>query len=111
MKAPNIDLDPTTVAILAGAAVLAVFLWKSSDNIGKGVSTVYDDAKDAGKGAVDLAGGLLTGNNAITQGGRTNAYEGWGIFGTLGAATDRITGGVLSSTGEWLGGKVFDWTH
>jgi hypothetical protein len=38
-------------------------------------------------------------------------YEGAGIVGTLGHATDAVTGNALSDFGSWLGGKAYDLTH
>jgi hypothetical protein len=38
-------------------------------------------------------------------------YEGSGIIGTLGHATDAATGNALSDFGSWLGGKAYDLTH
>lgn len=67
--------------------------------------------------AAKAAPGLISGNNAITQsatnaaGQPTTAYQGAGIVGTLGAATNAASGGVLASVGEWLGSTVYDWTH
>lgn len=109
MKA--LGMSPVTVAILAGAAVVGVILWRQGDNIADGVSTLYGDAKDAAAGTVDMVGGVLTGNNPVTTGARTTAYENAGILGTLGAATDRLLGGAPSTVGEYIGGKIFDWTH
>jgi hypothetical protein len=63
------------------------------------------------------AGGLVSGNNALTQnaknadGSAQTAYQGAGIPGTLGAATNLATGGVLSSIGDWLGGGLYDAFH
>ena len=65
----------------------------------------------------DAAGGVLTGNNTLTQtatnaaGERVTAYEGAGVLGTLGAATNAASGGTLASFGEWLGGTVYELTH
>lgn len=62
------------------------------------------------------AGGLVTGNNAITQnqtdaqGNAVTAYQGAGVAGTLGAAANSASGGILSSIGEWIGSKVADVT-
>src|SRR5690606_25098834 len=74
--------------VLAGAA--ALLLWVAYSLVRK---TVVDTVKGAG--------GLLTGNNSITEG---TAYEGKGILGTLGGAADSITGGLLSKGGEWIAG-------
>lgn len=106
MKAPA--LSPTTWAILAGAAVLGVFLMRQGENVAQGVERVYNDLGGVMTGTVDMASGLLTGNNPVTQGARTDAYEGAGILGTMGAATDRILGGVPSKVGESLGGWLYD---
>jgi hypothetical protein len=60
---------------------------------------------------VDYGSGLVTGNNGITSTARTTAYQGAGVFGTLGAATDAMFGGMLSQAGETIGGWVYDLTH
>lgn len=58
--------------------------------------------------------GLITGNNAITRsatnaaGEPVTAYQGAGVIGTIGAATNAASGGFLASLGEWLGGKAAD---
>lgn len=69
---------------------------------------VLSKIAEIGKEAVEVSGGLLTGNNAITEGARTDAYKNAGIVGTLGAATDRTLGGLPSATGEALGGAIYD---
>jgi hypothetical protein len=58
--------------------------------------------------AASAAGGLVTGNNALTEG---TAYEGAGVVGTLGAAANSASGGALGDFGSWLGGAVYDITH
>lgn len=45
------------------------------------------------------AGGVLSGDNALTEG---TAYEGKGVLGTLGAAVNSATGGA----GEWAGEAI-----
>lgn len=101
MKAlKGIDLDNSTVLILGGLAVAGFLLWQIGGKAGEVINK-----------SADLVGGVLTGDNAVTQGARTDAYQGAGILGTLGAATDRMAGGSLSTFGEWLGGKVYDATH
>lgn len=58
--------------------------------------------------------GMVSGNNAITRsatnaaGQPVSAYEGAGVLGTLGAATNAASGGLLASAGQWLGGLAFD---
>jgi hypothetical protein len=62
----------------------------------------------------DAVGGIFTGNNAITKnatnaaGEKVTAYEGAGILGTLGAATNAVSGGTLASLGQAIGGAVAD---
>lgn len=99
MKLPT--LQPSTVAILAAAGVAGFLLLRWGSAIGEGV-------KAAATGSVDVVGGLASGRNVITGSARTDAYEGAGILGTLGAATDTVLGGAPSRVGEWLGGKVYD---
>jgi hypothetical protein len=65
--------------------------------------TVVDTAK--------TAGGIVSGNNLITQSARTDAYTGTGVVGTAGAITDIATGGVLSRTGEVIGSTLYSWFH
>lgn len=63
------------------------------------------------------AGGLVSGNNALTQnqhnadGTPQTAYIGAGIPGTLGAAANTASGGIFSSIGDWFGGGLYDLTH
>lgn len=56
------------------------------------------------KKTLTAAGGLVSGNNAITAG---TPYAGAGVVGTLGAATNAASGGVLSNVGGALG----DWLY
>lgn len=65
------------------------------------VGAVYYLARKSIKDVADAAGGVLSGNNALTQ---DTAYEGAGLLGTLGAGTNAVLGGVPSLIGEWLGG-------
>lgn len=65
-------------------------------------------ATDTIKGAADIAGGIVSGNNAVTAG---TVYEGWGLPGTLGAVTNDLTGGILENIGSWIGGGFYDLTH
>lgn len=53
-------------------------------------------------------GGVVSGNNAITEG---TAYEGAGILGTVGAAANAASGGFFETTGSKLGGWVYDLLH
>jgi hypothetical protein len=74
----------------AGAATAALVAYIVSRGLGK-------VAKEAG--------GLVTGDNALTRG---TPYQGAGLPGTVGAATNAATGGVLESLGGWIGGKLYD---
>lgn len=65
---------------------------------------------------LNFGGGLVSGNNAVTQnqtdasGQAVTAYQGAGVAGTLGAAANSASGGWLASIGEWIGNKVADAT-
>jgi hypothetical protein len=61
-----------------------------------------------GRRAGAVAGGIVSGNNALTEG---TTYAGAGVVGTLGAATNAASGGVLQSAGEAIGGWFYDLTH
>jgi len=75
------------------------------------------DVAAVGSAAAETIASVATGDNAITraatnaEGVPVSAYEGAGILGTLGAATNAVSGGVLASTGEGLGGWVYDLLH
>lgn len=68
----------------------------------------YFIVKRAAGAAAESAVGLLTGDNALTEG---TPYQRAGVFGTLGAAANAASGGHLQSIGEALGGWVYDLTH
>ena len=70
-----------------------------------GLAVVYVIAKKVIGATAKTAGGVLSGNNALTQG---TPYQGAGIAGTLGAGANVVSGGVLQSIGDWLGGKAAD---
>jgi hypothetical protein len=77
--------------LLLAAAVLLVVLYY----VGKKTITA----------AADTVGGVVSGNNAITSG---TPYAGWGVAGTLGAAANDASGGVLQNIGNTVGGWAFD---
>lgn len=104
MKAPAIDLDASTVVIIAVAAVVGIVLLRKLPS----ASDVWSGAQEVAHHTADTITGLATGNNAITQSARTTAYQGAGVLGTLGATFDHLSGGNLSQFGEWLGGKTYD---
>lgn len=101
MKAPDLSqVEGTTLLVAGGIALLAV---------------VYIVRKGAAVAAI--AKGALTGDNALTR-GATNAdgtpqtaYIGAGPAGTLGAATNAVSGGYLSTFGDWLGNGLYNLTH
>ena len=85
---------------LAGAAVLII-------------GVVYFLARKTVKDVAEAAGGIISGNNAITQnqtnaaGEKVTAYEGAGVVGTLGAVANSVSGGTLASLGEKIGSGLF----
>lgn len=98
------------IVVAVGAVGLVAFF---AYEIVQLLRTTAAAAEEVGKQTV----GLVTGDNVITQnqhnfdGTAQTAYQGAGIAGTLGAATNSVSGGALSSVGEYIGGKIFDWTH
>jgi hypothetical protein len=68
---------------------------------------VLGAAGAAAGAAASAAGGALSGNNSLTQG---TPYQGAGALGTLGAATNTVSGGAFSSLGNWLSGQIADVT-
>jgi hypothetical protein len=75
------------LALAAGAVLVAGFL--------------YYLARRTLKDAAGLAGGIVSGNNALTEG---TDYAGSGIAGTLGAGANAALGGVPAALGEWIAG-------
>lgn len=53
------------------------------------------------------AGGIVTGNNAVTRG---TVYEGAGVLGTAGATVNAALP-FLDDVGGWIGRTVYDLTH
>lgn len=68
----------------------------------------YFIVRRAGAEAARAAAGVVTGNNALTEG---TPYEGKGVIGTLAGAANAASGGSLRSIGEALGGWIYDVTH
>jgi len=60
------------------------------------------------KAAAQIAGGIVSGNNALTEG---TVYQGAGILGTLGSAANEASGGFFETTGSKIGGWVYDVLH
>lgn len=77
------------------------------------IGTLYFLARKTVKDVAEAGAGLVTGNNAITQnqtnlsGEKTAAYEGKGVAGTVGAATNAVSGGLFATIGEKIGGGLF----
>lgn len=76
------------------------------------IGVVYYLARKTVSDVVTGAGGLVSGNNAITEsakdfdGNVVDAYQGKGVLGTLGATVNAITGGAAASVGSWIGGLL-----
>ena len=96
--------EPIELAILLGVGALAI--WFVLRSVRSAAGAAVDTATAAVNGVVGAGVGIATGNNVVTAG---TPYEGTGIFGTLGAATNDVLGGAPQSFGEYLGGKFADW--
>lgn len=100
------ELDTLADSPLGLAVLLAV--------AGGIVYYAYTTIKHDAGAALDEANGLLSGNNATTQGAvdaqgnPVSAYVGAGILGTLGAESNKVSGGWFASEGEQLGDWLFD---
>ena len=88
-------LTDKQVKYLGAAAVVGVFV-------------LYVLGRKAVEAAVDTGKGIVTGDNALTKG---TAYEGAGVAGSIGAAADAASGGVLSDLGSKIGIGLYDWLH
>lgn len=77
------------------------------------IGVVYFLARKTVKDVAEVAGGIISGNNAITRnqtnasGEKVTAYEGAGVLGTLGATVNTASGGTLASLGQKIGGSLF----
>ena len=103
-------IGPEEMLIGVGVIVLGVLTWKAA-------GAANDAAKKAAKAIADTAAGIVSGDNALTQGATdsngnpVDAYQGAGVVGTIGAATNIASGGWFATAGEWIGGKAYDLTH
>lgn len=88
------------LAAIGGVVFLVVHNLLKAD-IKEGANAIGDGVSDIAEGI----GGIATGHNTITA---DTPYEGAGVFGTLGAASNEISGGLFSRVGEWLGGGLAD---
>ena len=91
MKLPKLALnnEPATLLALGIVALIVVYY------VGKKTLTA----------AADVVGGTVSGNNALTAG---TEYQGTGVLGTLGAATNDASGGLFSWVGNEVGGGLYD---
>lgn len=90
---------PIELAILAVAAAGALYVIVKTLTQAGGAAA--NTALAAGGAVVGAGVGIATGNNVVTAG---TPYEGTGIFGTLGAATNDILGGAPAALGNWFSG-------
>jgi len=95
MKAAITNLSKQNPLLLAAGAALLVYVVYSLAR-----KTITDVAKGAG--------GVVSGNNALTRG---TPYQDAGVLGTLGAATNTVLGGVPQRVGESVGGWIYDLLH
>lgn len=84
--------DPIKLAI--GVALVA----------GVGYLLLRQLGKDAGKA-------VGKGVDAIANVNEGTPYEGTGVVGTLGHATNVVTGNWLDNLGGWIGRGIYDITH
>lgn len=100
--------------LVVGAAVLGLVLLYLVNKAGQATAGAVQAAGGAVATVATQGVGLLTGSNFITENQHnaanqpTDAYQGKGVLGTLGAATNSLSGGAFASLGEWLGGKTYD---
>lgn len=76
-----LKLDAGGVAVLAGVGLLLYLIAKGRD---------------------------LTATATNAAGERVTAYEGRGVLGTVGAAANAASGGILASVGQWIGSTAYD---
>lgn len=91
-------------AIPAITKAIADSAKKAAGNISKGTGDTLN-AVNQGLSNNDLT------NQSTDFAGNTVNYSGHGPVSTVAAATNDLSGGILSSAGEWLGSAIYDWTH
>lgn len=91
MKVPSVLKTKEGQWVVLGLVAIVVVYY-----VGKKVAGA---AVAAGGAVVDAAGGVLSGNNRLTQG---TPYEGTGVLGTAGAAANTVSGGSLQKVGDWI---------
>lgn len=110
----NLSKSPATSYAILG--IVGIIAFVVIENAIKSLAGAAGDAVDkaasaagsAGTAVIDAASGFATGTGSVTA---NTPYAGDGIFGSLGAATDKLFGGGLSAFGGWVGDKVYDATH
>ena len=99
------------VLVALGAGYIA---WKK---ISGAAGEVVDAVGEAAGEVLDASIGIVTSNNTLTQnatnssGEKVTAYQGVPVLGTIGAATNTLSGGYLADFGGWLGRTTYDLTH
>lgn len=97
--------EPIEIAILLAVGAAAIYFVLQAV---RNTAAAAADSVAAGVGGVVGAGaGIATGNNVVTAG---TPYEGTGFVGTIAAAENSILGGAPAAFGNWLGGKLADWS-
>lgn len=92
MKALPISGDAKSYAVLLGVGVV-------------GVIVLYFFVKSQAKAAAMVVGDIASGNNELTRG---TPYEDAGIVGTIAAAENVTSGGLLQNIGDHIGGALAD---
>lgn len=88
----SFDLNWKSILAIGGLGVIAYLLLRQG---------VKDVGKVAGSAAQAIA--------SVNEG---TPYEGYGVGGTLGNATNTIIGfGLLDDLGGWIGRSIYDLTH
>lgn len=107
------DLIVKAALILIGVGAAYVAWKKISGAAGEVIDAVSETAGEV----LDASIGIVTSNNALTynatnsSGDKVSAYTGVPVVGTLGAATNALSGGYLADLGGWIGRKTYDLTH
>lgn len=96
------------LVILVGAGVVYYIVEQLKQGLlGKSTPGSGGNGRTGGvAGAVGGTSDLQTSTNL--DGSPRTAYQGKGLIGTLGAQTNNLTGGALSSLGEEIGGWFYD---
>lgn len=107
-KSPAIGYAILGVVGIVAFVVVRNAITSLASAAGDVASKAVNAAGAAGTAVIDSAGAFATGNTQTAHG---TPYEGAGVLGSLGADTDALFGGGLSTFGGWLGNKIYDVTH